>query len=251
MTVPMSGHPVTPSAELTRRELLALASAAVTVGAAGLPPRASAQTPAPAGPFTLAPLPYAADALEPYVDAQTMTIHHDRHHAAYVTNLNAALAPHADLKSRTLEDLVTNLERLPAEVRTAVRNQGGGHLNHTWFWTSLKRGGTPPPAELNRAIEQGFGSFGALKDKLATAAVGVFGSGWAWVSLDAKGQLVVETTPNQDNPLSAGHRPLLGIDVWEHAYYLKYQNRRRDYVDALFNVVDWDMVAQRWRAARP
>ncbi len=238
---------------LSRRQLLALASTAlaahVATGAPGSTVEA-AQTPAPSGPFTLAPLPYAADALEPHVDAQTMTIHHDRHHAAYVTNLNAALASHADLKTRSLEDLVTNLDRLPAEVRTAVRNQGGGHLNHTWFWTSLKRGGSPPPAELTKAIEQGFGTVATLKDKLATAAVGVFGSGWAWVSLDATGQLVVETTPNQDNPLTAGHRPLLGIDVWEHAYYLKYQNRRRDYVDALFNVIDWDVVQQRWRAAR-
>lgn len=236
---------------LTRRELLAGLPA--TAGfAAALTARTSAQSPqpAPSGPFTLPPLPYPADALEPHIDAQTMTIHHGRHHAAYVTNLNNALAAHADLKARTVEDLVTNLAQLPEQVRTAVRNQGGGHLNHVWFWTSMKRGGgAPPTAELGKAIDTSFGSFAKFKDALTLASMGVFGSGWGWLSVDPSGRLVVETTPNQDNPLTRGHKPLFGIDVWEHAYYLKYQNRRRDYVDALFNVIDWDAVQTRYRAA--
>ncbi len=241
--------------ELTRRQLLwqtsgaaALLSTAAIVGRSTV---AAQGAPPSAGPFTLPPLPFAADALEPHLDAQTMTIHHDRHHAAYVTNLNAALANATELKTRTVEDLVTNLDRLPEAVRTAVRNQGGGHLNHTWFWASLTRGGgAPPTAELARAVDASFGDFAKCREALAVAAVGVFGSGWAWLSVDRTGKVIVETTPNQDNPLTRGNRPLLGIDVWEHAYYLKYQNRRRDYVDALFNVVDWDVVQQRFRAAK-
>ncbi|HUL72102.1 MAG TPA: superoxide dismutase [Vicinamibacterales bacterium] len=239
---------------MTRRQMIALTSASAVLAIDGVAPaRALGQTPAaaPAGPFVLPPLPYPADALEPHLDAQTMTIHHDRHHAAYVTNLNAALANRAELKTRTVEDLVAHLNTLPEDVRTAVRNQGGGHLNHTWFWPSLKKGGSSPPAaEFGRAIDEAFASFAKLKDALTTASVGVFGSGWGWLSLDRTGKLVVETTPNQDNPLSSGNHPLLGIDVWEHAYYLKYQNRRRDYVDALFNVIDWDVVQSRWRGAR-
>ncbi|NOT44594.1 MAG: superoxide dismutase [Acidobacteria bacterium] len=243
---------------LSRRHLLALAPAAATGlflsradrPVSGLVAELAAQTP-PAGPFSLPPLPYAVDALEPHVDAQTMTIHHDRHHQGYVTNLNAAVANRPDLRTRTLEDLIANLDRLPDDVRTAIRNNGGGHLNHSWFWTSMKKGGgRPPSAELGRAIDAGFGSLAQLQERLAVAAVGVFGSGWAWLSVDATGALVVETTPNQDNPLTRGHRPVLGIDVWEHAYYLKYQNRRRDYVDAFFNVVDWDIVQERWQATR-
>lgn len=244
---------------LTRRILFARAPA-VLVGAwtarylsGGLLPTAAAQTPAagPAGPFILPPLPYAYDALEPHVDAQTMTIHHDRHHAAYVTNLNGALAKRPELTSRSIEDLVANIESLPEDVRAAIRNHGGGHLNHTWFWNSLKTGGSAAPsAELGKAIDATFGSFAKLRESLAVSATGVFGSGWAWLCLDKTGRLVLETTPNQDNPLTRGSRPLFGIDVWEHAYYLKYQNRRRDYVDALFNVVDWDVVQRRWESAR-
>lgn len=236
---------------LTRRQILlrSAAFAALPMAAAFEPTPAAAQTPAATGPFTLPPLGYAVDALEPHIDAQTMTIHHDRHHATYVTNLNAALASYNDLKSRTVDDLVRSLDTLPEGVRTAVRNQGGGHLNHTWFWTSLKKGGSAPPgAELGRAIGTAYGDFAKFKEALAVAATGVFGSGWAWVSLDKTGKLIIETTPNQDNPLSRGNRPLLGIDVWEHAYYLKYQNRRRDYVDAIFNVIDWDVVQQRLQA---
>ena len=242
---------------MTRREMIALSSASAVLaldaahGGASALALGQAAPAAPTGPFVLPPLPYPVDALEPHIDAQTMTIHHDRHHAAYVTNLNAALANRADLKTRSIEDLITNLDRLPDDVRTAVRNQGGGHLNHTWFWPSLKKGGgAPPTAEFGKAIDDTFGSFTKLKDGLTASAVGVFGSGWAWLSRDQTGKLVVETTPNQDNPLSHGNHPLLGIDVWEHAYYLKYQNVRRAYVDAIFNVIDWQMVESRWRTAR-
>ncbi len=242
---------------LTRRTLLAMAPAAAVHAlmirpASARPIALASQSPAaPTGPFTLPPLPYAPDALEPHLDAQTMTIHHDRHHATYVTNLNIALASKSDLKTQAIEDLVTNLDRLPDDVRAAVRNSGGGHLNHTWFWTSLTKGGSAPPsAEFGRALDAAFGSFTKFKDRLALSAVGVFGSGWAWLSVDRSGALIIETTPNQDNPLTRGNRPVLGIDVWEHAYYLKYQNRRREYVDAFFNVVDWDVVQQRWRAAK-
>jgi len=242
---------------MTRRQMIALSPAsavlvmdAARTAAATLAP-GQAVPAVPSGPFVLPPLPYAADALEPHIDAQTMTIHHDRHHAAYVTNLNAALANYADLKARSVEDLVAHLDTLPEGMRTAVRNQGGGHLNHTWFWPSLKRGGTAAPAaEFGKAIDTSFGSFAKMKDTLTAATVGVFGSGWGWLSLDREGKLIVERTSNQDSPLSNGRRPLLGIDVWEHAYYLKYQNRRRDYVDAIFNVVDWDVVQSRWREAR-
>jgi len=241
---------------MTRRQMLVLSSAAPALavdavrGYSSPPPSQGAAAP-PVGPFTLPPLPYSADALEPHIDAQTMTIHHDRHHAAYVTNLNAAVASHADLKTRTVEDLVANIDKLPEDVRSAVRNQGGGHLNHTWFWPSLKKGGgVAPKAEFGKAIDDAFGSFAKLKDGLTTAAVGVFGSGWAWLSVDRSGKLIVETSPNQDSPITKGNHPLLGIDVWEHAYYLKYQNRRRDYVDAIFNVIDWDIVQSRWRTAR-
>ncbi|TAK17966.1 MAG: superoxide dismutase [Acidobacteria bacterium] len=213
---------------------------------------AQAAQPAPAaGPFTLPPLGYAVDALEPHIDAQTMTIHHDRHHQTYVTNLNNAVATAPELKTRSVEDLVQNLASLPASVQTAVRNSGGGHLNHTMFWTSLKKGGgVPPSAELGRAITAAFGSFDALKTQLTNTATGVFGSGWAWLSLDPAGKLIVEPSPNQDNPITKGNTPLLGIDVWEHAYYLKYQNRRKDYVDAIFNVIDWDVVQQRFAAKK-
>jgi len=244
---------------ITRRQWLVLSSTAVAAAFDAVPPVSSASAAVPdqaapssdAGPFVLPPLPYPADALEPHIDAQTMVIHHDRHHAAYVANLNTAVANHPELRSRTVDDLVANLGSLPGDVRTAVRNQGGGHLNHTWFWSSLKKGGgISPGAEFVKAIDTTFGSFARLKEALTASAVGVFGSGWAWLSLDRTGTLIVESSPNQDNPLTAGNRPLLGIDVWEHAYYLKYQNRRRDYVDAVFNVIDWETVQSRWRAAR-
>jgi len=240
---------------LTRRQLI-IGTPAAMLTAAAFPASALAKataqaTPAqpapPTGPFTLPALGYAVDALEPHIDAQTMTIHHDRHHQAYVTNLNNAVANLPDLKSRTVEDLVKNIATLPETVRTAVRNNGGGHLNHTMFWTSLKKGGSAlPSAELGRAITGDFSTFDSMKTQLSAAAMSVFGSGWAWLSVEPGGKLVIESLLNQDSPITKGNRPILGIDVWEHAYYLKYQNRRRDYVDAIFNVIDWDVVQQRF-----
>jgi len=240
---------------ITRREAIkqaTLFTAVCSTGAAALPAArgqgAGAAAAAPAGPFTLPPLPYAADALEPHLDAQTMQIHHDRHHGAYVTNLNKAVAGQADLAGKSIEDLLRALPSLPEAVRTAVRNHGGGHYNHTLFWQMLKKGGDgqAPRGELGKALEEKFGPFAAFKQQLTEAAMKVFGSGWAWLTLDGR-QLRIESTPNQDTPLSQGRIPLLGVDVWEHAYYLKYQNRRADYLAAFFNVIHWDFVAERYR----
>ena len=213
--------------------------------------RLAAQAPpAPTGPFTLPPLPYPADALEPHIDAQTMTIHHDRHHQAYVNNLNTAVAKFPDLQKMTVEQLIAGLDAVPAEIRTAVRNNGGGHANHSLFWTSLKKGGSKPGGEFAKAIDQAFGDFTKLQEALTRTATGVFGSGWSWLALDATGKLTVEPAPNQDSPGMQSRTPLLGIDVWEHAYYLKYQNRRPEYVAAIFNVIDWEAVGTRWMAAK-
>ena len=201
---------------------------------------------APGGPFKVPPLPYALDALEPYIDARTMEIHHDKHHAAYVTNLNKAVAEFPDLGNKKIEDLVKDLNAVPEKIRTAVRNQGGGHYNHTLFWQMMKKGGgSGPKGELSGAIDKAFGSFSGFKDKFTDAATKVFGSGWAWLVMDSSG-LTIAPTPNQDTPLSQGKQPLLGIDVWEHAYYLKYQNRRPEYIAAWFNVINWDFVAERY-----
>jgi Fe-Mn family superoxide dismutase len=200
------------------------------------------------GPFTLPPLPYPFDALEPYIDAQTMQIHHDRHHGAYVNNLNAAVAKHPSLAGKTVEELMRNLQTVPEDVRTAVRNNGGGHINHSLFWELMKKNpGGKPVGELAKAIDRKFGSFASFQDQFTKAALGVFGSGWAWLSLDSSKELAIETSPNQDNPWMRGNTPVLGIDVWEHAYYLKYQNRRADYVAAWWNVVNWDFVSERYR----
>ena len=232
----------------TRRQALRL----VSVSAAALPalaasPSALAAQAAPAkGPFQLPPLPYAFDALEPHIDTMTMQIHHDRHHAAYVNNLNTAVAGDAKLSAMSAEELVKNLASLPEKVRTAIRNNGGGHVNHTLFWQTLSKTGGSPKGELAQAIDKKFGNLSALKDLLTKTALGVFGSGWAWLSLDEANALVVEPSPNQDGPFTAGHVPLLGIDVWEHAYYLKYQNRRADYLAAIFNVINWDFVSERY-----
>jgi len=196
--------------------------------------------------FELAPLPYPSNALEPHIDARTMEIHHDKHHAAYVTNLNKAVAEFPDLGNKKVEDLVKDLNAVPEKIRTAVRNQGGGHYNHTLFWQLMtKGGGGQPKGELAQAIDKGFGSFSGFKDKFTETATKVFGSGWAWVVMDSSG-LKIEPTPNQDTPLSQGKQPLLGIDVWEHAYYLKYQNRRPEYIAAWFNVINWDFVSERY-----
>lgn len=218
---------------------------------AAAPAAAAAAAPPPAGPFSLPPLGYAFDALEPHLDAQTMQIHHDKHHAAYVNNLNKAVAGRKEVEGWSLEALVRDLAKVPDDIRTAVRNHGGGHANHTLFWTQLKAGGARRPiGELSGAIDTAFGSFDGFRAKFDAAAAGVFGSGWAWLVADAKGAVRVVTTPNQDSPLTSGDAPLLGLDVWEHAYYLKYQNRRAEYVTAFASVVDWDAVSARYRDAR-
>jgi superoxide dismutase, Fe-Mn family len=197
---------------------------------------------------SLPPLPYAPDALEPHIDKQTMEIHHGKHHAAYVTNLNAALEKHPELQSKSPEDLLRGINSVPEDIRTAVRNNGGGHVNHTMFWQIMgpKAGGEPTGA-IADAIKSSFGSFDTFKGELKKAAVGRFGSGWAWV-IDSGGKLTIESTANQDSPLMDGKKPVFGVDVWEHAYYLKYQNRRPDYVDAWWNVVNWTEINKRLQA---
>ena len=193
----------------------------------------------------LPPLPYDASALEPHIDTQTMQIHHGKHHAAYVNNLNAALEKHPDLQSKSAEDLIKNLSAVPEDIRTAVRNNGGGHVNHTMFWQIMGPGkGGAPSGAIADAIKGAFGSFETFKDQMNKAGGARFGSGWVWL-VDAGGKLAVESTPNQDNPMMDGKRPIFGIDVWEHAYYLKYQNRRPDYLAAWWNVVNWDEVNKR------
>jgi len=194
----------------------------------------------------LPPLPYDYNALEPHIDTQTMQIHHDKHHAAYVTNLNAALEKQAALQSKSVEDLLRNLSQVPEDVRTAVRNNGGGHMNHTMFWQIMgpKAGGAPTGA-LGDAIESSFSSFDAFKEQFAKAGMGRFGSGWVWL-INAGGKLSIESTPNQDNPIMEGKKAILGLDVWEHAYYLKYQNRRADYIAVWWNVVNWAEVGKRF-----
>jgi Fe-Mn family superoxide dismutase len=230
---------------MTRRQAIKT-TALVTVACAAVPGAIAQTAPAaPVGPFTLPPLPYSFDALEPHIDTQTMQIHHDRHHAAYIANLNKAVADAPDLGRKSVEDLLQDLNTIPDKIRTAVRNNGGGHLNHSLFWQMMKPGGGAPKGELAKAIDKKFGSFSAFKDELTKAALGQFGSGWAWLSLDGK-ELKVEAAPNQDTPLSQGRPVLLGVDVWEHAYYLRYQNRRADYVAAWWNVVNWDFVSERY-----
>ncbi len=196
-------------------------------------------------PHQLPPLPYDFAALEPHIDTQTMQIHHGKHHAAYVNNLNAALEKHAALAGKTAEDLVANLASVPEEIRTVVRNNGGGHVNHTMFWQIMGpgRGGAPTGA-IAAAITGAFGSFETFKEQFAKAGMGRFGSGWAWL-VSAGGTLAIESTANQDSPLMDGKRVIMGVDVWEHAYYLKYQNRRADYLAAWWNVINWDEVNRR------
>ncbi len=196
--------------------------------------------------FELPPLPYAYDALEPYIDAQTMEIHHTKHHNAYVTNLNAALEKYPNLAGKPLEELVGNLESIPEDIRTAIRNNGGGHYNHSIFWTVMSpNGGGEPKGALASAISDTFGSFSDFKDKFSSAAAGRFGSGWAWLGFKG-GKLTVLSMPNQDVPLMEILTPILGLDVWEHAYYLKYQNRRAEYISNWWNVVNWEEVARRF-----
>ena len=201
--------------------------------------------------FELPPLPYAYDALEPYIDTQTMQLHHDKHHAAYVNNLNAALQNSAELASLSVEDVVRRLSEVPESARTAVRNNGGGHVNHSMFWQIMKpNGGGEPTGELASAIQQTFGSFDTFKAQFNDAGVKRFGSGWTWLVIDQSGKLAVMSTANQDSPLTDGLYPVMGNDVWEHAYYLKYQNRRPDYLNAWWNVVNWDEVARRYSQGR-
>jgi Fe-Mn family superoxide dismutase len=260
---------------ITRRQ--AIKTAALASAALATLPGAIAQqqlptqpverliTTADNGPFTLPPLPYAYDALEPHIDAQTMQIHHDKHHAAYVLNLNKAVADFPELGKKSVGDLLADLNAVPEKIRTTVRNQGGGHFNHSLFWRMMKKdGGGEPKSELAKAIEASFGNFTGFKTKFTEAATKVFGSGWAWLTWDGK-ELKIESLPNQDSPVSpslqptefndslgrkltlihARQQPLLGLDVWEHAYYLKYQNKRADYIAAWWNVVNWDFVAER------
>ena len=235
---------------ITRREALkrtiCLASTAALLPAASASAQPAAA--APTGPFKLPPLPYAFDALEPHIDARTMEIHHDKHHATYVANLNKAVAGQASLAGKTVEDLLRRLGSVPGVALIAVKNSGGGHYNHTLFWQMLaKNGGGQPKGELAQAIDKKFGSFDKFKEEFTAAATKVFGSGWAWLTLDNNKELRIESTPNQDNPITQGRTPLLGLDVWEHAYYLKYQNRRPEYIAAFYNVINWDFVAERFQ----
>jgi Fe-Mn family superoxide dismutase len=201
--------------------------------------------------YTLPPLPYDFGALEPYIDALTMEIHHDKHHAAYVNNLNAALKDHPDHQGKTIEALIADLNALPESIRTAVRNNGGGHANHSLFWQIMKPGGGgEPTGPLAEAIKNELGGFAAFKDAFTKAGVTRFGSGWAWLIVGQDGKLAITSTPNQDSPIMEGLTPILGLDVWEHAYYLKYQNRRPDYIAAWWNTVNWDEVARRYAAAK-
>jgi Fe-Mn family superoxide dismutase len=193
----------------------------------------------------LPPLPYAFDALEPHIDTQTMQIHHGKHHQAYVTNLNAALEKHPELQNKTVEELLKGINTVPEDIRTAVRNNGGGHVNHTMFWQIMgPNAGGPPTGAIGEAITSTFGSFDKFKEELVKAGIGRFGSGWAWLN-EVGGKLVIESTANQDSPLMDGKKPIFGVDVWEHAYYLKYQNRRPDYLAAWWNVVNWAEINKR------
>ncbi len=255
---------------MTRRHAIKT-TALVTAAAASVPGLIAQTQPAatPAGAFTLPALPYALDALEPHIDARTMEIHHGRHHKAYVDNLGKALADYVDLQNKPVEELLKRLESIPEKIRTAVRNNGGGHYNHSLFWQMMKKnGGTEPTGELAKVIAKSFGSFTNFKTKFTEAGLKVFGSGWVWLVAAGPDAAWIETSPNQDSPimpasLSAEAQafmkdlnitgagvstklPLLGLDVWEHAYYLKYQNKRADYITAWWNVVNWDFVAARY-----
>jgi superoxide dismutase, Fe-Mn family len=199
--------------------------------------------------YELQPLGYAFDALEPFIDAKTMEIHHDKHHQTYVTNLNNAVANYPDLQKKSPIELISDLQALPEAVQTAVRNNGGGVVNHNLYWQQLKKDVPAPTGKFGDAVKKEFVSLDGLKDQMTKAALGRFGSGWAWLILDGGGKLAVTSTANQDSPVSSGHTPLLTVDVWEHAYYLKYQNRRADYLGAWWNVVNWADVVERYESA--
>ena len=198
--------------------------------------------------FELPPLPYPPDALEPHIDAQTMQIHHGRHHQTYVNNLNGAIEKHPELGQKSVEELLGDIKAVPEDIRTVVRNNGGGHANHSLFWQIMgPNGGGEPGGRLADAIKSTFGDFASFKDTLSKAAIGQFGSGWGWLVKDSGGKLSLIARPNQDSPLMDGLTPILGVDVWEHAYYLKYQNKRPDYVAAWFNTINWKAVAERYK----
>ena len=200
--------------------------------------------------YELPPLPYPKEALEPHIDAQTMEIHHGKHHATYVTNLNKAVAGKGDLENKSIEDLISNMNAIPEDIRGVVRNNGGGHANHSLFWRIMgPKAGGAPTGKLGDEIKSTFGSFETFKEKLEAAGTGRFGSGWAWLIVNKSGKLEIVSTPNQDNPLMDGNKPVLGVDVWEHAYYLKYQNKRADYLKAWWNVVNWNEVNKIYEAA--
>jgi superoxide dismutase, Fe-Mn family len=237
---------------LDRREAIKAIGAAAFVGLSGLNLDASvAEAPRSGGSaasYSLPDLPYAYDALEPYIDAQTMHLHHDKHHAAYVKNLNAALGDHPDLAKLSVEDLIGHLDRVPDAIRTTVRNNGGGHANHSFFWEIMRKDSPGrPEGKVAKAIDAKFGSFAAFQEQFTKAALSVFGSGWAWLSVDDRQQLSIETSPNQDGPWMSSRKPILGIDVWEHAYYLKYQNVRADYIAAFYKVISWDAVSNHFQ----
>ena len=233
----------------TRREVVKTAVQTAVIAAAASGPARFALAEEAKAVHTLPALPYAFDALEPHLDARTMELHHDKHHATYVAKLNEAIGKHPELAAWSLEDLVRKWEQAPEDVRGAVRNHGGGHYNHSLFWQMMAKQGGAPAGELKKAIDQQFGSVDGFWEKFAAAGTGVFGSGWAWLTADG-GTLKIETTPNQDNPLTQGRLPLRGLDVWEHAYYLKYQNKRADYVAAWRNLINWEFVSARFAAVR-
>lgn len=232
---------------LTNRRQLILGTAAMAA-VVGLPRIAAAQ--AATGPFTLPPLPYPTNAFEPYIDAKTMEIHHDRHHQAYVNNLNAAVKDYPAVAAMTLEQILAKLSELPESIRTVVRNNGGGHANHSMFWQVMGPGGGSPAGELQAAISRDLGGVETMQGRFNEAGLRVFGSGWALVSVTGDGALAIESRPNQDTPLMEGKRVLFGNDVWEHAYYLTYQNRRADYLKAWWNTINWTKIAERYAAAK-
>ena len=244
----MGGNPLI--AMITRRK--AIRTITFTAGAVALAPFASSGQAAKEGEgvFKLPPLGYDYDALEPFIDAETMKLHHDKHHATYVSKLNQAIAQAPGTEKKSIEELLANLDALPDAIRKDVRNNGGGHANHSLFWRTLKKNENGKPSgELAKGIDAAFGSFEKFQEEFGTAATKVFGSGWAWLAARG-GKLVIESTPNQDSPLFTGGTPLLGLDVWEHAYYLKYQNRRPEYIKAFWNVVNWDGVAENLKAVK-
>ena len=200
--------------------------------------------------YTLPDLPYAYDALEPYIDEETMHLHHDKHHTTYVTNLNAAIEKYPELGEKTIEELLSDMDAIPTDIKTAVRNNGGGHANHSFFWEIMApNAGGEPTGEIKEAINEAFGDFSSFKEEFKKAAAGRFGSGWAWLVME-NGKLAITSTANQDSPLMEGKTPILGLDVWEHAYYLKYKNVRPDYIAAFWNVINWDEVNKRFEAAK-